>query len=103
MSILKLTRYLTRDVRETEKMFRIAVFNVLAHNQNDHSKNFAFLMDASGEWKVSPAYDLTFSSGPRGQQSMLVMGEGKSLQLSHLKKLGEAFDIKRQTINAIIG
>jgi len=100
--LLKLTRHLTRDVRETEKMYRIAVFNVLAHNRDDHSKNFTFLMDASGEWKLSPAYDLTFSSGPAGQQSMLVMGEGKLPQRSHLKELGEAFDIKRQTISAII-
>lgn len=100
--LMKLTRYLTRDVRETEKMYRIAVFNVLAHNRDDHSKNFTFLMDTSGEWKVSPAYDLTFASGPGGQQSMLVMGEGKAPQLSHLQKLGVAFNIKRQTIDAII-
>ena len=100
--LLKLTTHLTRDVRETEKMYRIAVFNVLAHNRDDHSKNFTFLMDASGEWKVSPAYDLTFASGPRGHQSMLVMGEGKAPQHSHLKKLGKAFDIKEQTIDAII-
>jgi len=100
--LLKLTRHLTRDVRETEKMYRIAVFNVLAHNRDDHSKNFTFLMDASGEWKVSPAYDLTFASGPGGQQSMLVMGEGKTPQHSHLQKLGETFDIKRQTINTVL-
>ncbi|MDB2439472.1 type II toxin-antitoxin system HipA family toxin [Hellea sp.] len=100
--LLKLTGHLTRDVREIEKMYRIAVFNVLSHNRDDHSKNFTFLMDKSGEWKVSPAYDLTFSSGPGGQQSMLVMGVGKAPQHSHLNELGKAFDIKQQTINAII-
>jgi serine/threonine-protein kinase HipA len=45
-------------------MYRLACFNVLAHNRDDHSKNFAFLMDESGVWKISPAYDLTFSFGP---------------------------------------
>jgi serine/threonine-protein kinase HipA len=42
------------------------VFNVLAHNRDDHSKNFSYLMDKDGQWKLSPAYDLTFSSGSRG-------------------------------------
>lgn len=100
--ILKLTGILTRDVRETEKMYRIAVFNVFAYNRDDHSKNFTFLMDPSGEWKVSPAYDLTFSSGPGGEQSMMVMGEGKAPQPSDLRKLGETFSIKLETINTII-
>lgn len=55
------------------KMFRLAAFNVLAHNRDDHAKNFTFLMDSNGLWRLSPAYDLIFSSGPRGEQSM--MGE----------------------------
>jgi len=100
--ILKLTGILTRDVRETVKMYRIAVFNVFAYNRDDHSKNFTFLMDPSGEWKVSPAYDLTFSSGPGGEQSMMVMGEGKAPQPSDLRKLGETFSLKLETINTII-
>ncbi|MFZ9004716.1 MAG: HipA domain-containing protein, partial [Robiginitalea sp.] len=40
--------FLTKDVREVEKMFRLAVFNVLAHNRDDHAKNFSFLMDNTG-------------------------------------------------------
>jgi len=72
--LLNLTSMLTRDVREVEKMYRLAVFNVLAHNRDDHAKNFSFLMDAHGKWTLSPAYDLTFSSGPGGEQSTMVMG-----------------------------
>lgn len=75
--LMALTMILTRDVREVEKMFRWAVFNVLAYNRDDHGKNFSFLMDVSGQWRLSPAYDLTFSSGPQGEQSTTVMGEGK--------------------------
>jgi serine/threonine-protein kinase HipA len=59
-------------------MYRLAVFNVLAHNRDDHAKNFSFLMDENGEWKLAPGYDLTFSSGPRGEQSTMVMGEGRN-------------------------
>ncbi len=99
--LLSLTQVLTRDVREVEKMFRLAVFNVLSHNRDDHSKNFTFLMDASGEWKLSPAYDLTFSSGPRGEQSTMVMGEGKHPSLEHLIKLGLDAKIDRITIDRI--
>ncbi len=47
--LLDLTSLLTRDVRETEKIFRLAVFNVLAHNRDDHSKNFSFLMNEAGD------------------------------------------------------
>jgi serine/threonine-protein kinase HipA len=100
--LIALASVLTRDVREVEKMFRLAVFNVLAHNRDDHSKNFTFLMDETGEWTLSPAYDLTFSSGPRGEQSTMVMGEGKNPRIEHLVKLGLGARIESARINEII-
>ena len=100
--LLALTMILTHDIREVEKMFRLAVFNVLAHNQDDHSKNFSFLMDTNGEWRLSPAYDLIFSSGPNGEQSTTVMGEGKNPSLSHLIKLGLEEKLPQSMIDATI-
>ncbi len=100
--LIALTGMLTRDVREVEKMFRLAVFNVLAHNRDDHAKNFSFLMDETGEWKLSPAYDLTFSSGPRGEQSTMVMGEGKNPNTDHLVKLGQNAKLTQTRIDTII-
>ncbi len=100
--LITLTGMLTRDVREIEKMFRLAVFNVLAHNRDDHAKNFSFLMDDTGEWKLSPAYDLTFSSGPGGEQSTMVMGEGANPGIEHLKKLGEEAKLDKTCVNEII-
>lgn len=100
--LMALTGMLTRDVREVEKMFRLAVFNVLAHNRDDHAKNFSFLMDQTGEWKLAPGYDLTFSSGPRGEQSTMVMGEGKSPTVEHLIKLGNEAKIPKARITEII-
>lgn len=85
---------LTRNVKELEKMFRLAVFNVFVHNRDDHSKNFAYLMQSDGTWKTAPAYDLTFSSGSGGEQSMTVMGEGKAPGKKHLLELAKKFDIK---------
>lgn len=66
--LIALTGMLTRNVREVEKMYKLAVFNVLAHNRDDHAKNFSLLMDRDGQWRLSPTYDLTFSSGLRGEQ-----------------------------------
>ncbi|NOY71717.1 MAG: type II toxin-antitoxin system HipA family toxin [Gammaproteobacteria bacterium] len=100
--LIALSEILTRDVREVEKMFQLAVFNVLAHNRDDHAKNFTFLMDEKGEWKLAPAYDLTFSSGPRGEQSTMVMGEGKNPGKAHLIKLGQVAKLKLQRITQII-
>ena len=100
--LLTLTGVLTQDVREVEKMYRLAVFNVMSHNRDDHGKNFSFLMNKQGEWKLSPAYDLTFSSGPRGHQSTMVMGEGQAPAINHLVKLGAEASIKESKIEEII-
>ena len=43
------------------------VFNVVGRNQDDHTKNIAFLMDKAGNWRLSPAFDLTYSYNPDGQ------------------------------------
>lgn len=101
-TILKATQILTKDVRECEKQFRHAVFNVLAHNRDDHAKNFSFLMDSTGTWSVSPPYDLTFSSGPGGEHCSMIMKEGANPKSSHLMKLAEVAQIKKQTALEII-
>ncbi|MCH7402025.1 type II toxin-antitoxin system HipA family toxin [Belliella kenyensis] len=100
--LLNLTGRLTKDIREVEKIYRLAVFNVLSHNRDDHGKNFSFLMDSSGNWRLAPAYDLTFSSGPRGEQSTMVMGEGRNPRISHLLKLGIEAKISKEKIDNII-
>lgn len=101
-TIMKATLYLTGDKRECEVQFRNAVFNVLSHNRDDHSKNFSFLMNQQGTWRVSPAYDLTFSSGPSGEHSTMMMGEGKNPQYAHLLKLAQVANIKKDKTLEII-
>jgi serine/threonine-protein kinase HipA len=101
-SIMKATFYLTKDIRQCEIQFRNAVFNVLSHNRDDHSKNFSFLMDQQGDWTVSPAYDLTFSSGPSGEHSTMIMGEGKNPTKAHLLKLASICNIKQDKALEII-
>jgi serine/threonine-protein kinase HipA len=101
-TIMKATLLLTQEVKECEKQFRNAVFNVLTHNRDDHSKNFSYLMDAQGQWNVSPAYDLTFSSGPSREHSTLVMGEGKNPTLEHLLKLATGIGITQRKAKEIV-
>lgn len=101
-SIMKATLYLTKDIRQCEIQFRNAVFNVLSHNRDDHSKNFSFLMDETGNWTISPAYDLTFSSGLAGEHSTMIMGEGKNPTKNHLLKLAGTVGIKQDKASEII-
>ncbi|WP_346985922.1 type II toxin-antitoxin system HipA family toxin [Chryseobacterium sp. POE27] len=100
--LLSLAGVLTKDIREVEKMFRLAVFNVMAHNRDDHAKNFSFLMNEFGDWRLSPAYDLTFSSGPGGEQSTMVMGEGRNITFKHLTKLGSEAKLSKEFIENVI-
>lgn len=50
-----------------QEAFRRMVFNILASNNDDHTKNFAFLMDEQGQWSLAPAYDLTFAYNAKSQ------------------------------------
>ena len=59
-------------------------------------------MNERGDWSLSPAYDLTFSSGPGGEQSTMIMGEGKAPGKEHLRALGQNAELKRQIVNEII-
>ena len=59
-------------------------------------------MDNQGNWTVSPAYDLTFSSGPAGEHSTMIMGEGKSPTKSHLLKLAGTCNINQDKALEII-
>ena len=100
--IMKATMHLTKDMKECEKQYRRCVFNILSHNRDDHSKNFSFLMDLTGVWRVSPGYDLTFSSGPSAEHCSMVMGEGKKPGIKQLLELAKISNIKQSDALKII-
>jgi len=93
--VLRVVSVLTKNVLEVEKAYALACFNVLAHNRDDHAKNFSFLMNEGYAWTFAPAYDLTFSDGPGGEQSTLVMGEGRSPGLQQLRALGKELGLQK--------
>ena len=93
-TILRVVRVLTKNIAEVEKAYALACFNVLAHNRDDHAKNFSFLLNDRNAWVFAPAYDLTFSDGPAGEQSTMVMGEGKNPGVEQLRALAKEHDLK---------
>jgi serine/threonine-protein kinase HipA len=58
------------------------------------AKNFAFVMSETGEWSLSPAYDLSFSPGLGGEHTMTILGEGRAPTREHILALAAQFDIK---------
>jgi len=75
--VLAATKKLTKSDNELEKAFRLMLFNVLAHNKDDHSKNFAYLLDPlKGGWHLAPGYDLTFNSGMANYHTTSINGAG---------------------------
>lgn len=61
--LLKLTNLITKSQSDVEEMFARMVFNALSFNVDDHAKNFEFMMDRTGQWRLAPAYDVTYSKG----------------------------------------
>lgn len=59
-------RRLRLPYSQAEEMFLRMVFNVVIRNQDDHTKNISFLMDKTGKWTLSPAYDIGFAYNPKG-------------------------------------
>lgn len=72
---LRMTRFMTKSEVEVQKAFAQCVFNVCMNNRDDHTKNFAYLMNQNGQWELSPAYDLTFNTGMNGYHQMDIEGE----------------------------
>ena len=100
--LILLTRLVTRDQRQCKAMFTLAVFNVLAHNRDDHARQFSFIMERDGSWRMAPAYDLTWSPGPGGEHSSAVLGHGKNISRAHLIELGKKADMKEQDASRVI-
>lgn len=65
--LFEIMRKLYLPYPEMEQMYRRMVFNVMARNQDDHTKNHSFIMDKTGHWSLAPAYDLCYSYSPSGK------------------------------------
>lgn len=95
VTLLRLTQFLTKDMREVHRAFERCVFNVVFNNRDDHSKNFSFLMSKDGRWIFSPAYDITYNTGPNGEHQMDICGEARAPGRKHLLELARKSGIKQ--------
>jgi serine/threonine-protein kinase HipA len=97
ISLLRATRAFTADEREVLKAYERAVFNVIFNNRDDHSKNFAFRLGRDRRWRLAPAYDLTFNTGPGGEHQMDICGEARRITRVHLLELAAKGGLKPVT------
>ena len=90
-----------------EEQFRRLAFNVVARNQDDHVKNIAFLMDRSGRWRLSPAFDATYSYNPGGRwtnaHQMTLNGKRDGFEVSDFVACARNASLKRGRAAAILG
>jgi len=82
-----------------EELYRRMVFNVIARNLDDHTKNISFLMDNTGEWKLSPAYDVTYAYNPESRwtrrHQLSINGKRDEISKEDLLKVGKEMNIKK--------
>ena len=100
--LLKVTRVLTRKHGDVLEAFRRMLFNILAYNRDDHTKNFAFQMTPDAEWRLAPAYDITYSDGPGGEHTLLIAGEGRSPNRSHIDEIAVAASLESREVRHAI-
>jgi serine/threonine-protein kinase HipA len=82
-----------------EELYRRMVFNVVARNQDDHTKNISFLMGSDGRWRLSPAYDVTWAFNPTGdwtsRHQMSLAGKRDDFDRADLVGVARAAGIRR--------
>jgi serine/threonine-protein kinase HipA len=82
-----------------EQLYRRMVFNVMARNCDDHTKNFAFIMDKTGIWKLAPAFDISHSYNPDShwvsQHSLSINGKRKNITREDLLMVAKKMNIKK--------
>nr|WP_233120967.1 HipA domain-containing protein [Chlorobium sp. KB01] len=103
---LQVIRRLELPMAAIEEQFRRMVFNIVARNQDDHVKNIAFLMDKSGKWSLSPAFDMTYSYQPGGKwtstHQMTLQGKRNGFTLADFRACAKSASMKRGRAETII-
>jgi serine/threonine-protein kinase HipA len=92
---------------ERLQLFRRMVFNVMGRNQDDHTKNIAFMMDKAGRWSLAPAYDVCYSYNPLGawtsQHQMTINGKRDDFTVADLYAVAKRFRVcSRQAVTKLL-
>ncbi len=109
--VFQTMRLLRLTYPEAEQMFRRMVFNVLATNYDDHTKNFSFILKKDERWRLAPAYDLCFSFDPTNhwvsKQTLSVNGRRLGITKEDLMTIAKDNSIKKgekiiEGINSVV-
>lgn len=99
-------RQLGLPTAQVEEQFRRMVFNLVARNQDDHVKNIAFLMDRAGTWRLSPAFDITWSYNPAGawtnRHQMSVNGRRDGFTVADLEAAAASASLNAARVRSLI-
>jgi serine/threonine-protein kinase HipA len=97
--VFQVMRRLRLPYEDTEQQYRRMVFNVVARNQDDHTKNIAYLMDRTGAWRLSPAFDVIYAYNPSGQftsmHQMSVNGKRDGVTRDDLMHVAKEMSVKQ--------
>lgn len=92
-------RALRLSYPQAEQMYRRMVFNVMSKNCDDHTKNFAFMMEQNGEWKLAPAYDVCHAYRPGSQwvsqHSLSINGKRSNITRQDLLDVAYQMNVKK--------
>lgn len=90
-----------------EQMFRRAIFNIYARNQDDHAKNIGFLMNKQGAWSLAPAFDMTYAYNPdglwTGSHQMTFNGKRDNFTIDDFKAVARFAGLKQGRHKKILG
>lgn len=104
-------RLLRLPYPQAEQIFRRMVFNVIARNCDDHTKNFAFRLKQGSEWEITPAYDMCYAYRPGSdwvsKHALTVNGKRENITIADLLTVAKSMNIKKPTqiikeINGVI-
>ena len=104
-------RSLLLPYTDAEQLYRRMVFNVMARNCDDHTKNFSFSMDKTGKWKLAPAFDVCHSYRPGStwvsQHSLSINGKRQNITRNDLLEVAKNMNIKKadtiiNQVNAVV-
>ena len=97
--VFQTMRVLRLPYPQAEQMFRRMVFNVIARNCDDHTKNFAFRLKKNNDWELAPAYDICFAYRPDStwvsQHNLSINGKRKNITREDLLAVAKSMNIKK--------
>ena len=102
----RIARQLDLPQTDLTEIYRRALFNIITRNQDDHTKNIAFLMDRSGGWRLAPAYDLIYAYNPSGawthRHQMTLNGKRDNFLTEDLLATAGAANVKPPKAKSIL-